>query len=146
MRAGMISSSQLFASGRWDAGFNLTLKELTEDGSIDRARVVLDDMIAQDHPGHTFDDKTMVKCRQDKAWELLSALPGDLRKSATEDLVRGQDSRRIEEAVREYPEMAVALAFRNNQAESRLKETIESAKTQLDKISGIGAALRSPKP
>ena len=75
-------------------------------------------------------------------------LPDAIKVKALSPLYRGGDqiysAARFEKTVKEYPYIAIAVAFRDHNAESFLMAEIEATKIKLEKINGLGAAIRSP--
>jgi len=122
MRVGIISSKDVFSAGRMDAGFHLTRKSLIEDGSLARAEEAYS---------------------SDEALAILKSLPSDMLNRVTHDLVRGAGvGYGIERALQEYPHMALALAFRDEEADRVISEKAAELQAKAEALAKVGSALR----
>lgn len=123
MRVGIISSKDVFSAGRLDTGFHLTRKSLIEDGTLERAEKAYS---------------------SDEALAILKSLPSDMLNRVTHDLVRGAGAGYgIERALQEYPHMALALAFRDEEADRVIAEKAAELQAKAEALAKVGSALRS---
>lgn len=122
MKVGMISSKDLFAENRMDAGFHLIKKSLVEDGSLARAQ-------------ESFSTE--------EAKSILASIPHAVLKRATEDLVRGSaGAGSIERAIEEYPHMALAIAFRDEEAAELIARQAEELNRKAEIVKQAAERLR----
>lgn len=123
MRVGTVSFKDVVAAGRMDAGFHLTRKSLIEDGSLARAEAAY---------------------TAEEALAILKSLPSDMIKRVTEDLVRGAGvGYGVERALEEYPHMALALAFRDEEADRVIAQKAAELQAKAEALAKVGSTLRS---
>lgn len=112
------------SASRWDAGFHIVKQSLEQDGSLAKAEAM---MTAQE------------------ALELIGLMPHSIKAKIAAPLARGNVqtfSMLINKALEEYPHMAIALAFRDEEADRVMRKTLDDVRARTERISEAARTFR----
>lgn len=118
MKFTSIPQAQVSKYNRMDAGFHIALKEVIDNGMLDKAEASFS---------------------ADEAVTALGLLSPSQLQAVTKDLVTGSvtNSKSVEMAVNKYPHIALAIALTNFDLTAELlkeKESIESKISRLESV------------
>lgn len=122
MKTGSVSLKDIVSSGRMDAEFHLTMKEIEKNGSLQKAR-------------ESFS--------RDEAISLLGLMPRSYKEKASKAFVSGSSvhSMAIESAIEKYPLEILAVAFSETDVEAWMEHHAEESRKKAEVIKSAKSKL-----